>query len=262
MSRLLTVAEICDRALHKIGAFPTRSSGARADDVEEARMWLDMLVGHQAARTRTWWLVPATASFTLSEGVPAYDLASALSATQAPNGVAFVITVLLCDATTGDVIHEVPMARRREFEVRALRGRYDSSPDATPWLWGDGEQAPSTAISPGQPNVCHVTRDQAPTITFSPTPDRDYTCKVLFQSYAKDFVSAEPTEKVLGLRSSWNLWLVTALAAQLGSGPIRQLPADEVKAMKNDAIVLRGELEAYDAEESQDVGRRVAYHDF
>lgn len=262
MSRLFTVAEICDLALGKIGSNPTRTSGSRAEDVETARYWLDMVVGHQAARARTWWLVPATASFTIQEAVAAYDLASVLSATQAPNGVAFVITVMLCNATTGELIHEIPMVRRREFELRALGGRSDSSPDASPWRWNEMEQGPSTGISPGQPNVCYVTRDQAPTITFSPTPDQDYTCKVVIQSYSKDFVAADPTERVLNLRSSWNMWLVTTLAAALGSGPIRMLPADEVKTMKNESIVLRGELEAYDVHEAQTAGRRVAYHDF
>ncbi|CAB4144089.1 hypothetical protein UFOVP469_11 [uncultured Caudovirales phage] len=263
MSRLLSTAEIIDRALRKIGQFPTRSSGARADDVDETRYWLDMIVGHQSARQRCWWLVPATATFNLVAGQEAYDLAAALGGTQAPNGVEFVIAVVLYNRTTGTDIHEVPIARRTEWELRRFPNR-DRSPDASPWEWSEARDPTVGADVAGQPSLCHVTRDQAPTIHFAPVPDAntDYGVRVVFQSYSPDFTRAAADERILNLRTTWNLWLVTALAYEIGNGPVRKLPADEVRGMKQDAINLRGELEAYDAHETQTLRKRVAYTDF
>ena len=265
MSRLLSVGEIVDRALRKIGQYATRSSGARAEDVDETRYWLDMLVGHQSARQRCWWLVPATATFTLTEGLAEYVLDTALGGTQAPNGIAFVIRCILYNVTTGEDIHEIPIVRRQEFELRNFPDR-DRSPDKSPWEWewGGYDRSGVRSLPAGAPSVCYITRDQSPKMMLSPEPDTaiTYGVKILFQSYAQDFKALDANDRTLAIRNTWNLWLVTALAAQIGNGPVRKLPADEVKDMKQEALNLRVELEAYDAHENQTAGKRVQYHDF
>jgi hypothetical protein len=262
MSHLLSVGEICDRALRKIGAYPTRSSGARADDSEEARYWLDLVVAHEAARSRMWWLVPSAATFPLVSGTASYDLSQQLGGSQAPNGIASVVSIILYNADTGADIHSVPMLRRQEFEARNLPqgGTHDS-----PWEWSSsGLGMGASSETTGTPTICHIDRAQAPTIRFAPTPDDglNYGVRVVFQGYSEDFVRASVDQRTLSLRSSWYMWLVTALAAELGDGPVRKLPADEVRDMKQDARGLRGDLEAYDAEETATTSGVVRYHDF
>lgn len=261
MSHLLSVGEICDRALRKIGAYPTRSSGARADDVEEARYWLDLVVAHEAARSRMWWLVQRTATFPLVAGTASYTLADQLGGAQAPDGVASVASITLYNVATGADIHGVPMLRRREFEARNLPqgGTHDS-----PWEWSPmGLGMGASLETTGTPTVCYVDRAQSPTIQFAPVPDGNtsYGARVLFQGYTTDFVNAAADQRVLGLRSSWYMWLVAALAAEIGDGPVRKLPADEVRGMKQDARNLRADLEAYDAEETATTSGVVRYID-
>ena len=261
MSRLYSISEICDRALRKIGAFAIRSSGARPEEIEEARYWLDMTVGHQSSRMRTWWMVPGSGTFNLTSGTAEYDLAASLGQAQAPTGVQFVIAVYLYNTTTGTDIHEIPIVRRQEWEHRQIGGLPDDS-DRSPFLWGTDGALP--AIEPGQPKACYIDRQQAPTIHLSPTPDdvTPYGLRVVFQSYATDFTKEPPNDKTYKLRTAWNLWVVTALAAQIGNGPVRKLPQDEVKDMRSEATRLRDELEAYENMEHANEPRRVAYHNF
>jgi hypothetical protein len=263
MAHLLSVGEVVDRALGKIGQKATRSSGARAADVEEARYWLDMLVGHQSARQRWWPLVPGTATFTLTAGDSSYDLMASIGATQAPNGIAFVIRVILYNLATGQDIHEIPIVRRQEFELRNFP-EATKAQDVSPWTWDTEDRSGVGPDQAGPPNVCYITRDQNPVMHLSPAPDAlvTYGVRVLFQSYSQNAVTTEANDRLDSIRSTWNLWLVTALAAQIGNGPVRKLPADEVRDMKQEARDLRTELEAYDAHENQNRGKRIAYTDF
>lgn len=257
---ILSIAEVCDRALRRIGATAIRASGSRKEEVDEARYWLDMVVGHQAAREATWWLVPASATFTLTAGVDTYDLETALGATQAPSGIQSVTMVMLYDVTTGVDIHEVGIVSRREFELRAVPER---EPDVdSPWMWD--RNGTGVAIAPGPPRLCYVDRSQTPTIQFSPAPDssRTYGARIVFQAYSTDFTRDPPNDKTYKIRSTWNLWMVTALAAEIANGPVRKLPADEIKDLQNRARNLRIELEAKDQHEAAKVPARVKFNNF
>lgn len=258
--RILSIAEVCDRALRRIGATAIRATGSRKEEVDEARYWLDMVVGHQAAREATWWLVPASATFALTAGIDTYDLASVLGATQAPTGIQSVTMVMLYDTATAVDIHEVGIVSRREFELRAVP---DDEPVVdSPWMWD--RNGSGVAITPGPPRMCYVDRAQSPTIQFSPAPDssRDYGARVVFQSYSSDFTAETPNDRTFKIRSTWNLWMVTALAAEIGNGPVRKLPADEVKDLQRQARNLRIELEAKDQHEAAKVPARVRFNNF
>ena len=98
----------------------------------------------------------------------------------------------------------------------------------------------------------------------SPPPDtvQPYGVRVLFQSFPIDQTAGVSNAKMTQIRTAWNLWVVTALAAQIANGPVRKLPADEVADMKKEAMQLRDELEAYDSQEQANEPRRVFYTDF
>ena len=270
MSHLLSIGQICERALRKIGAFAIRSSGARPEEIEETRYWLDMVIAHQASRMRTWWLVPGSGTFSLTPGIAAYDLNTVLGTAQAPDGLQFIINTFLYNTGTGQDIHELPQLRHQEWENRFLVGDtpsiqdYDTASE-NPYQWGYDSGAPS--IAPGVPTVCYIDRQQRPTMQVSPTPDANvpYGVRVLFQSLSSDFTpeGGRPlSDRTYKLRTAWTLWVVTATAAQIANGPVRKLPADEVADMKKEAEILRNDLEAYDAHEQANEPRRVFYHDF
>lgn len=262
--RLLSIEELCERALRKIGATAIRSSGARAEELRETRYWLDMVIGHEASRQRTWWLVGASATFNLTAGnAGPYDLNTVLTTAQAPDGVQFIVQIVLFDATTGLDLLDLPLQRRQEWETRKLGP--DNRPDpleAARML--DVAVLPTPPDPPGVPQMCYVDREQNPSITFYPPPDdtRVYGARVIFQSFSSDFTKNLPVDKTYKLRTSMNLWAVTTVAAQIGNGPVRKLPLDEVKDMKAEAQQLRNDLEAYEFHEQASEPRRVQYVDF
>ena len=216
MSRLLEVREICERSLRRIGSYAIRSSGPRPEEMEEARYWLDMVVGHVAARQRAFWLVPATGVFTLVPGQATYDIGVALGPTQAANGVQFVISAYLFDVQQDQEVQEISLLRRHEYEEIDDKDRQ------------------------GEPCHAYVDRTSTPKITLHPVPDanRVRSLRVLFQSFATDLTKNMARDQTYQFRASWNLYLVTALAAQLANGPVRKAPADEVKDMKDEAKQL------------------------
>lgn len=263
MSRLFSTEEICERALRKVGAFAIRSAGARPEEVTETRYWLDMVVAHEASRQRTWWLVPAAASFNLTAGIDTYDLNAMLGAAQAPDGIQFAIGAVLFNPTLQLDLHELPIVRQQEWETRRL------GPDGTPDPENlsallEEDAPPSPADPPGAPAFCHIDRAQRPTLRCYPIPDANqpYAIRLLFQSFSSDFIKAPTGDKSYQLRTSMNLWIVTALARQIGNGPVRKLPADEVRDMADETERLRNDLEAYEFNEVNNVPKQVKYYDF
>lgn len=230
-----SINEICERALRKIGALAIRSSGARQGEMDEARYWLDMHVGHIAGTKRTWWAVPRTATFALTPGTTEYNLASVLGA-KAPNGVEFAIGLWLLDAT-GANLHEIKILRRQEWEAL--------TPDPTS----------------GEPVYCYINRDQAPTLFLPNVPTTQaYSVKFLFQSYAPNIVSKRGLERVTTFRSSYTLYLVTQLSALIADGPVRKLPKDEVDSMYSRAATLWRDIESYEDQEQNNEPARVTFY--
>lgn len=239
MAQILTVADYCKRALRKIGSYSINDAGAEPEEMEEARFWLDMIVGHQAARKRTWWLTPTTATFPMAAGTQEYDLDAQLAPTASARGEQFVIQAFLDDADTGEMIHEISLRSRKEWEEMEQRQRE------------------------GTPECAYIDRQQSPKMLVSPVPNdaRSYTVRLIFQSYSPNFPALAWANRTdTAIRSSWNLWLVTALAAQIGNGPIRKLPADEVRDMKAEAGGLLTDLEAYEDHEQANEPRRISFY--
>jgi hypothetical protein len=232
---LLTVTEICERALRKIGAYSINDTGADPVDLEEARAWLDMLVGHVSSRKRTWWLVPSTASVTLVADTASYVLIDEL--TGSPD-VQHVVGVWLVNTSSGDR-EPLDILRRQAFE--------DLNADDT-----------------GTPCKVWIDRSRAPTLHVWPTPTTpiSHRLDVVWQKFSADTRALDATARVTDMRESWNLYLVTALAAEIGAGPVRRLPQDEVKEARARAQELLGDLEAFDEGESPGEFRRTAYVDF
>lgn len=235
MARILEIREICERALRKIGTYSIRDSGADAAELEEARYWLDMLMGHLAADLRTWWLVPDTAPLALTAGQQSYTLATVLPAGDPSASIISVASVALA-APNGR--EDVPIFRRWEWEAR----------DAT--------------IVTGPPRAVYIDRSPDPKLLVWPTPSLPLThrLEVVFQRVSPDLVSGPMTERVLKFRQAWNLYMVVALAAQIGNGPVRKLPGDEVRDMQMEADRLLFRLQSYDGHEQAGEPRIAAHN--
>jgi hypothetical protein len=234
MSRVLTVGEICEAALRKIGAYAINDSGARKAEMDVAITWLDLMIGHTAAIRRRWWLVPGTAPLTLQEGVAAYPLRATLPG--APE-IQDVVAVWRVDLQSG-VRSQVEVMRRQEWEAR-------------------GQSAA------GPVSQAFYDRLDTPTLLLNPVPGAPlrYRLDVVYQAFPPE-ISSTQDEVIGGFRRAWSLWAVTALAAEIGDGPVRKLPGDEVRAARSDATRLLNELDAWDGQEQADEPRRTVYNDF
>lgn len=267
MAIIMSVEQICERVLRKIGSWAITSSGPREREITETRYWLDMVIGHEASRQRTWWLIGSAATFPLQIGVDSYDLTTVLGA-QAPDGIQFPVMAVLYNPVTGVDVHELPLVRGQEWERRNLGPdvvENGAEPNNLLWL-----PEPPMGTSPAIPTVpmfVYIDRAQKPTLRCYPAPaaitedpTQTYSIRIQFQSFAPDMVKGQSLEKIAKLRSSMNLWIVTAVAAQVANGPVRKAPADEVQDMQKEAQRLRDDLEAYDWQEQAGEPRRVSFY--
>lgn len=236
MARLLTQREICERALRKIGSYSISDTGARGPELEEANRWLDLVIGHVTSIRRTFWMIEETETMTVTAGQEAYLLRTAMAS--GPR-VQSLVTIKRVDLVSGHRT-EIPLARRLEWEER------------------DG------TITDGEPQMAFYDRTRDPTLhIYPPPPDPvTYSVDVVFHGLSPNLVSGNVNASLDAWRDNWNLYLITALAAELADGPIRKAPGDEVKALRADAKRLYEELVDYDGGERADEPRRVAYNDF
>lgn len=241
MSRLLTVREICERALRKVGTFSIRDTAADPGELEEARSWLDLVVGHVAASQRTWWLVPATVSFPLTANDITYDLNSVLELDDGDEKVQFPVAANLVNLTT-NTSSPLHIERRSKYEDVTVKAQT------------------------GIPEAVYIDRQQNPTLYVWPVAVADdlYEIELVYQKFGPDVTRAKNRnpEFVAGIRNSWNLFLVTRVAAECGDGPVRRLPITEIKQWRDDAKALLEALWAYDNDEQTSEPRQTAYTDF
>lgn len=235
MPRLLSIREICERSLRKIGSYSINDDGARAEEMEEAQQWLDLIVGHLTGRRRTWWLVPVNATIPLVAGQASYTLDQTLFPDA---GMQFAISAWSRNLADGRR-EEVPIKRRQEWEELPL-------------------------LNPGQPSAVYISRDRIPTLRLYPVQPNPVThaLDLTYQRFSADITARSVNAAMPDVRETWNLYLITALAYELGNGPVRKLPQDEVREMKAAATDLLADLEAYDAHEQANEPRRTAFNDF
>ena len=233
---LLSVGAISERALRKIGEYPIRGGSLRPEALAETRIWLDMVMSHQSGKMRTPWLVAATVNFDLVATQAAYDLRETIGANVVPDGMQFNITAYLYDPATSEDVRKIALLRREEYEDIQDKTR------------------------PGEPECAYIDRTRWPVMTLHPVPNgnRALQIRLVYQQISSQFANLPFNDRTYAMHECWNLWVVTALAAEIGDGPVRRLPKDEVAEMRSTARMLLLDLEAYDQFEQADEPRRVA----
>lgn len=233
MSHAYSAKEICERALRMVGVFPITETAAEAEELAEALHWLDMIIAHTSGTYRTFWLVPDNARIDLAPAQAVYPLALV------PDGVQFTIEAMLDDGRGSR--RRLRILSRREWENLTNITRF------------------------GLPEVIYVDRLLDSTLRVHPTPPDSLLTPVAvdltYQRFADDFADRKGN-RALGIRTAWNLWLATKLAATLGNGPIRRLPLAEINFLETQAARLWSEIYEYENREHVGYPRQVALRDW
>lgn len=239
MGTVLTIRAVCERSLRKIGAYSINDSAAEGAHLEEAASWLDMLIGHLSGTQRALWFIPKTARLPLIANQQEYDLNSSLIPVPT-RGVQFPIRARLYSTASATEIGDLALLRRVEYDEIANK------------------------LATGAPASVYIDRLSINNKLYPwPVPtDGTYEIRLTFETFS-DKLNNEPLENTkLALPEAWNLWAVIALAAQIGNGPVRKLPEDEVDDMQDEAAKLLMDLEPYSNQEHADEPRLVNYVDF
>ena len=243
----LPVRSVLERSLRKIGAYSMMDTGADPDEMEEAGFWLDIVVSHLTATNRRLWLVPATITLPLTAQKIKYtqDELKALDPSFPANGLQFPHHATVSDGSS-------------ESDVEIIkRLAYDDLPRKD---------------LGGKPTAVYIDRQTEFDLFVHPVPQvptqdnpLTYTLKLVGQRF-NDQLSIETNspvalERQTELRRGWDLWAVLALSAEIGDGPIRKLPGDEVERMNKRAAQVLQDLSKHEDEEHDDEFHRANYVD-
>lgn len=241
MADPFTAVEICEKALRKIGSFSINDTAADKEEVDEALSWLDACMSHLGGSSRIFFLVPGTLSLSLTGGTASYDLTDELSASLDGLGVQFPISANLKDSSGNET--PLTIIKRGQYEEIADK-------DAT-----------------GAPTMVYIDRLKEPTLTTYPVLDSNasgYTIELVVQQYSKDYKDSTG-DTITQLRAAWNMWAVYAVSCEIGDGPVRRLPTQDLRDMRKERDRLLNELMAYENRSHATRGvaqQRTAYRDY
>ena len=238
MSAPYTSRQVCEFALQKIGAFASIDDAADPDDMVRATQWLDMLIAHTAGTAHCKWLVPANIPLALTADEVSFDLEERAGNNYPANGVIFPL-------------HAMHEYEGLELPLTILR-RLDYD------MIGDKDLS-------GPPKCIYIDRTLDMQVYVHPVPaESGHVINLTVQTLAPTLTvtgnAASQVQGATSLRETWNLWSVTALAAQLGDGPVRKLPRDEVRDMRSEAAMLLNDLNAFENREHAGEYRRVRFN--
>lgn len=236
MSKLWKASGIAERALRKIGAMSINDTAADHEELSEALYWMDLAVAEFAGSERCQWLIPATLSKALSADTASYDLSDFLGTSNPTDGVLFPVSAWIRNSSGEDA--EIQILRRTEYEAIT-----------------DKDQS-------GEPCSIYIDRLNADQNLYVwPVPsDATYTLRLVCQTYAPNLLSGTPNEGgnvAHGFSAEWQRWLVLQTAADIGSGPVRRLPSQEVSDMRQQAEISRSRLLTYSNTEKPSQPRRT-----
>lgn len=237
MSRVLTAAEICHRALRAIGKFPVTETAPDPENEAEAMLYLDMILAEAVGTERMFKRFPETLSFDITNGTQDYDLYAELGDDLPTEGLEFVVQAYIEDGN----------GNRKPLEVVTREKFEDVSKPA--------ETGPVCFI--------HVDRnvENAPTLRIFPTPPttdtNTYTIFLVCQRYAPNVspggvTGSQPQSSVAHeFAQAWQRWLVFQLADDLGSGPILKLPNESLVNFRAKHVPSKLKLLAFNDREQE-----------
>ncbi len=240
--RRLSAAEICAFALGKNGAFPTNDEAPDPDHMDRALGWLDMIVAELTGNRRCYWLSPATVTFDWPEGEQSVVLADALGADAPPTGILFPVRAWAVDTTTGMRRHQIELCRRKKYERHG------------------------NLATVGNPQLLFIDRLIDNSLAYIwpvPSTTNPWRIALEFQVYARSVLGEQGGDQAgdvpVGFDATWNLYLVTRLAAETGDGPVVKLDQGTIRDWRKDAAELLSNLLYHNREKNSKPYRTKRY---
>lgn len=204
--RLLSAVEACERALRKVGAYAINDEAADPDELEETLHWLDMIVAEVTGTRRCYWLSPATVTFDWPAGEQSVVLADQMGADYPSTGILFPVRAWRVDVTTGLRQAEIELCRRKKYEEK------------------------SNLATAGSPEILFIDRlvqEQKAYAWPVPSTADVWQIALEFQTYSRSVLGEQGGDQAgdvpTGFDQTWQLWMVTRLAAEIGDGPVKRI---------------------------------------
>lgn len=229
MSKLRTAVEICSLALERVGVFAAVDAAPAPEQMSRALDRLDLLVGELAGTERCLWLIGKQVVVPLTPGLGDFDLITQAAGAIVPQDVQFVVDVHLRSGPTGN---DTPVTR---VDQRA---------------WDDVQAKTSgSADYAGPPEVIFIDRTpRQPHVYISPVPAVEGFALVLaLQSYAPN-LTLKNGQVQIGMEMAWHRWAEYALSAEIGSGPVVNLPMTRIEYYAKQADIALNKLIAFNAQ--------------
>ncbi len=234
MSTKYTSLAICEMALRKIGSFSINDESANASEMMVTLDSLDLIMAELSGVERCWWLIPKTIQIPLILDVSDYDITTVLIDNDLLDGIQFPYDANL-DNGEG-VITEITMR---------TRARWDK-------LFSNNTS--------GTPSDIYINRHSSPTMQVYPIPGEGIdgsSINLSFQSFAPSVGSIN--NEAHGLREAWQRWAVFQLAADIGDGPVRKLPARDIQGFEKRAAIALTKLLSFENKEHESQPIKTAF---
>lgn len=221
MSRLLPVAKIAEASLQRIGAFTVSMVAPDPDELARTIFWMDLIVAELVGTGRAHWLIPSTVTKALTADTASYSLSTFLGTDYPDDGILFPVRAYIRDAAGQDTPVDI-----------ISRDDYESLADKT---------------NGGAPDRIYIDRqnNQQQLYVYPVPSDANSSLRLVFQKYAPDLNAGTPDGAgniAHGFSAEWQRWLILQTAADIGSGPVRMIPAGESDRIKLEAQVAKEAL--------------------
>ncbi|MBB4266302.1 hypothetical protein [Roseospira visakhapatnamensis] len=226
MSATLNAAAIATLALRRIGQLAPIDSAAAAAEHGIALQYLDLQLAELALTERLWPLLPAAVDVALEAGRRDYALTERI----APP---FAIVLRLTVSARDGAATPVALVRRKTWDGIADK---------------DGA---------GRPTLAHLLHDRRQTLRLHPVPGEAMTLHVTGQVASPDVTAERGGGIAHGLPDGWQRYLVLAVAADIGAGPVLTLPVGEIDRIRAEATALKSRLLTRGLQETLDRPRTV-----
>lgn len=230
MPSLLTSAQLCEHALRQIGVFSVYDTGADPASFQVTIERLDLLVAEMVGSYNFWYFTPAEQTIALEAGVNEYELGALLD-----DDLQFVQHIFL-------------LRNGKQWPVRQIRkSTYD-----------EFSEDPPTGTTP---EWAYIERKDNPKLFLLPAPIEGDMLLVNGQQYSDD-LTQDNGQIPHGFPAAWQRSIILQLAADIGAGPVKKIPRDELEDLKKDAGKAMRRLDAFNNRENVRRPRYTKPRDF
>jgi len=203
MAKLFSAREICTLAMRLAGVVAPQDTAAAESNTLVALSYLDLILGEKSGTTRLWFLVPVDLTFTYTADADSVDISALLGSNNRID--------MLRAAYNADTDDEIALLRREDFDKIRNGGTFPFAPGRKLYVASDG--------------------DDTYTAYMRPVPTEALSVRVTGNKLSTTVTAATGSSSNLahGFETAWQRWMIYALAADIGNGPLARLPTDRVE---------------------------------